>query len=358
MRYVRIENLKDGMVNFKTLLGKNNEFLLNSGAIIRESYISKLKELGYSGIYIEDSLSEDITVPVFIADSLRLKCMNSIKDIYTQISNEKLLDTKVIDNLGKNIDEIIDSILSNKELLVNVIDLKGYDNYTFFHSVNVTILSLAVGIKLNSSRNVLFQLGMAAMLHDIGKIFIPKEILNKSDKLTDEEFAQIKSHPLKGYELLKNNNYISHYSCSGILHHHEKYNGTGYPMELSQDKISLLGRIIMVADVYDALTSDRPYRNALFPSNAIEYVMGGGGTLFDPDIAKSFINIIAPYPVGTSVKLSNNKSGIVVKNYPDFCMRPVIKILFHGDSLIEPYLIDLKNDSGALNVLITGLADF
>ena len=358
MRYIRVDNLKDGMINYKTLFGKNNEILLSSGAVIKESYIPKLKDFGYYGIYIEDSLSEGIEASVLIEDKLRFECMNSIKDIYNNASRNKLIEIKVIDNLGKYIDEMIDSILANKELFINIIDLKGYDDYTFSHSVNVAVLSLAVGIMLNVSRNVLYKLGMSALLHDIGKIFVPKEILNKKSKLNEEEFAQIKLHPLKGYELLKNNNYVSPYSCIGILHHHEKFNGTGYPMELSGDNISLLGRIIMIADVYDALTSDRPYRKGLFPSEAIEYIMGGGGTLFDPDIVKSFIKIIAPYPVGTSIKLNNNKSGIVVRNYPDFCMRPVIKVLFHQDKLITPYLIDLKNDTNCRDVVITGMADF
>jgi len=201
-------------------------------------------------------------------------------------------------------------------------------------------------------------LGMAALMHDVGKIFIPKEIINKRSKLTKEEFELIKKHPIKGYKMLKNSNSFPYHSCIGILHHHERFNGTGYPTGLSGEEISLLGRIITVSDVYDALTSDRPYRKALFPSEAVEYIMGGCGTLFDPKISNAFVKIIAPYPVGVSVKLSNNKSGIVVKNYPDFCLRPVVKILFHGNTPVEPYFIDLKNDSNARDIVIIGMGNF
>ncbi|NMB95512.1 MAG: HD-GYP domain-containing protein [Clostridiaceae bacterium] len=358
MRYVRIENLKEGMVNCKPLFGKNNEILLNSGVIIRESYISKLKELGYHGIYIEDSISEGITPTVLIDDNLRIECVKSVREVYDKFSSNKVLNEEVIEDLKTCVDEIINSVLSNKELLINVIDLKGYDDYTYSHSVNVAVLSIATGIKLNHSKNVLYRLGMAAFMHDIGKIFVPKEIINKCGKLTNDEFALVKRHPLKGYELLKRGGNFPHYSCIGILHHHEKYNGTGYPIGLSGEDISLLGRIITISDVYDALTSDRPYREALFPSESVEYIMGGSGTLFDPDITSAFVRIIAPYPVGTCVNLSSKKSGIVVRNYPDFCLRPVIKILFHSDTPVEPYLIDLKNDPDARDVVITGVADF
>lgn len=358
MRFVRVDNLKEGMINYKPLYGKNNEILLNSGVIIRESYIPRIKELGYYGIYIEDSFSEGILPNTLIDDNLRLECVKSIKNIYTKLSSNKLLNVEVVDHLNSYVEDIIDSIMSNDDIMVNIIDLKGYDDYTYAHSVNVAVLSIALGIKLNNNRNVLNKLGMAALLHDIGKMFIPKKIINKNSSLTKDEFTQVKRHPVRGYELLKDNGNFSHCSCIGILHHHERFNGEGYPSGISGEEISLLARIIMICDVYDALTSDRPYRKALFPSEAVEYIMGSSGSLFDPGIVRSFLKIIAPYPVGMSVKLSNNKSGIVVKNYPDACMRPLVKILFHDKLPVVPYIIDLKNDPTTRDVVITGIADF
>lgn len=358
MRYVRVDNLKDGMINYKPLYGKNNEILLNSGAVIRESYIPKLKEHGYYGIYVRDFLSEEVVPADLIDDNLRMRCVKSIKQIYHQFEKDKTINPKITETLKLYVNEIIDSILASEELLINIIDLKSYDDYTYFHSVNVTVLAIALGVKLNYNRSILYMIGMSALMHDIGKIFIPKEIINKCSKLTKEEFELIKKHPLKGYKMLKNSNIFPYHSCIGILHHHEKFNGTGYPSGLSGEEISLLGRIITISDVYDALTSDRPYRKALFPSEAVEYIMGGCGTLFDPNITNAFVKIIAPYPVGACVKLSNNKSGIVVKNYPDFCLRPKVKILFHDDTPVDPYFIDLKNDANARDVVIVGMADF
>jgi HD-GYP domain-containing protein (c-di-GMP phosphodiesterase class II) len=335
----------------------DGEILLHSGVVLREPYIVKLEEMGYHGIYIQDNLSEDIIVSDLIDQNLRFECIKSIKDAYSLISKEKTITTKIVKKLGSLLDKIIDTILSSSELLVNIIDLKDHDNYTFYHSVDVTILSLCIGTITLMDRNALYKLGMSALLHDIGKVFIPKEILNKNSYLSDVEFNRIKTHPYKGYQLLKENNSFPYRSSIGVLHHHEKYNGTGYPFKLEADKISLLGRIIAVADVYSALTSDRPYRKALFPSEAMEYIMGGGDTLFDPDIVKCFAKIIAPYPVGTSILLSNNTTGIVVKNYQDCCMRPKVKIVRHGDCFVTPYYIDLKYDSNARNIVISGIAD-
>ncbi|HOJ09000.1 MAG TPA: HD-GYP domain-containing protein, partial [Clostridiales bacterium] len=340
MRFVYIDHLKEGIINARPIWGKNGELLLNAGTKIQESYIVKLKELGYHGIYVDDALSHDIEVPVLIDDNLRLECVKTIKNAFEEIESIKAIRSKTVDKLEKLIDDIIDIIQANKELLVNMFDLKVYDDYTFFHSVNVSVLSLAVGLSLYSNRNELFKLGLAALLHDVGKVFIPRKILIKNSSLTNEEFKIIKSHPLKGYQLVKDNNSFSHYFGIGILQHHERFDGSGYPFGLPGKKISLPSRIIAVADVYDALTSDRPYRKALFPSEAVEYIMGNGGILFEPHILKQFLKIITPYPVGTGVQLSNSKSGIVAKNYADCCMRPIVKIIKHGDIMVDPYLID------------------
>jgi HD-GYP domain-containing protein (c-di-GMP phosphodiesterase class II) len=137
----------------------------------------------------------------------------------------------------------------------------------------------------------------------------------------------------------------------GILDHHEKYDGGGYPNNLKGDKISLYGRIISVADVYDALTSDRSYRKALLPSDAMEYIMGSTTTLFDPNVVKVFVKKIAAYPIGTCVKLSNGLTGIVVQNYENFCMRPRIRIFKDHDKEVNPYEIDLA-DFKTLNITV------
>jgi HD-GYP domain-containing protein (c-di-GMP phosphodiesterase class II) len=199
-------------------------------------------------------------------------------------------------------------------------------------------------------------LGLAAIMHDIGKVFVPKKILNKNAALTKDEFEVVKKHSYLGYSYIKDNTEIPSMSYVGILQHHEKFNGTGYPFNLNGDKISQFGRIVSIVDVYDALTSNRSYRNAASPSEAIEFIMGNSGNSFDPVLVDIFCKKVAPYPIGTSILLSDNRIGLVIQNYEDCCTRPVVKIYKHGNKKVKPYIIDLKNDKNAMSVTIKNYA--
>jgi HD-GYP domain-containing protein (c-di-GMP phosphodiesterase class II) len=203
------------------------------------------------------------------------------------------------------------------------------------------------------NKDQLCDLGFAAILHDIGKVFVKKEILSKESALDDAEFEEMKHHPSLGYDYIKKVSKVSNASKIGILHHHEKFGGGGYPDNLMEEAISLYGRIIAIADVYDAMTSDRPYRKGIIPSEVIEYIMGCSNTLFDPDLVNLFIRKIAPYPIGTTVNLSNGLTGIVVENYESFSMRPKLRIFRNHGIEIPPYEISLS-DRAFLNITITG----
>lgn len=355
MRFVSTDFIKEGMILAKPLLGNNDALLLRKGAVLLTSYINQIKKLGYNGVYIDDDLSREIVFSEIIDENLKFEAIKSVKDTFANIDKGTSIPSQVYKDLSEIINSIVDNILENKSALINIVDLKSFDNYTFCHCVNVCILSLVIGTALNFNKMQLYNLGMAAILHDIGKTFVPKEIINKKGKLTDEEFEVIKSHSSKGYNYVKDNFDVPAASYVGILQHHEKYNGTGYPMGVAGEKISLFGRIISVMDVYDAITSDRPYRKALPTFEAVEYIMGNGGTAFEPKIVKVFSQKIAPYPVGTCVRLSNNKIGLVVENYPECSSRPKIKIFKHGDTDVTPYYIDLKNNFDTLNIVITGI---
>jgi HD-GYP domain len=345
------------MIVGKKLIGKNGELLLNTGAIIRYAYIEKIKELGYGGLYVDDDISKDIQIIEVISDDLRFKAIKTIKEAFVGLEKGfESLNTS-LEKIGNIVGNIVDGVLDNKDTMVNMLDLKTFDDYTYMHSTNVAVLSLILGVNLNFNKTDLHKLGLSAMLHDIGKVFMPKEILNKPDKLTDEEFRTIQAHTGKGYEYLKTNYDFPIASYLGVLQHHEKYDGTGYPIKLGGDQIHLYGRIISVTDVYDALTSNRPYRKAMLPSEAIEYIMANGGNHFDPSIVEHFTKKIAPYPVGMFVRLSNNTSGIVMENYNDSSMRPKVKITRHSNNDVEPYIINLRNDIKTLNITIVGIDD-
>ncbi len=217
---------------------------------------------------------------------------------------------------------------------------------------NVAVLSILLGVSLGLKRQELYDLGIGAILHDIGKVFIKKEILCKEGPLDDEEFSQMRNHSSLGYDYISTRFNISHSAKRGILDHHEKFDGSGYPNQLAGDKISLFGRIIAIADVYDAMTSDdRPYRKGIVPSEVVEFLMGSSYTAFDPELVLLFIRKIAPYPIGTYVRLSNNYIGMVVQNYSDFCMRPKVRIFKHGSEDVAPYDLNLR-DPATLNITI------
>jgi HD-GYP domain-containing protein (c-di-GMP phosphodiesterase class II) len=349
MRFVPIPCLKENMILGKNLYGNNNQLLLREGQPITRSYIKKFEEIGLQGIYIKDNISQDIEVKDIIHNGLRRKIIQRTKDLFLYAKRNN--DKQAFDALNqseKMVEKIVEDIIGNRNLIVNMIDLKTFDDYTFQHSVNVAILSLIIGVAVNMDRERLYKLGLGALLHDIGKVFVDKTILNKEGKLTDSEYKKIKEHPLSGYQYLKSKFTIPALSYIAVLDHHERYDGTGYPNGKTGDHISVFGRIIAIADVYDALISNRPYRRGLLPSEAVEYIMGGSGTLFDPNFATVFSRYVAAYPVGMCVKLSDERIAIVVENFKGFSTRPKVRIIDTGE------ILELRNIN---NITITGIAE-
>lgn len=355
MRFIPTNCLREGTELAKTLYGRNGELLLTSGIILNQSYIDNIKKLKYPGVYINDDISKDIEVVNVISDDLRIKAVNGIKKMFVKLENGgKQLANEA--DMSRLVGDIVDELLQNKDMMVNMIDLKCFDDYTYAHSVNVAVLSIIIGIAWGFKKNILVKLGLGALMHDIGKVFVDKRILNKPGKLTDEEYEEIKTHSDRGYRYVKDQLKLPAMTCQAVEDHHEKYDGSGYPHGKNKESISLLGRIIAVSDVYDALSSERSYRAAINPSESMEYIMGGSGTMFDPKIVKIFIHKIAPYPVGTLVQLSNNWLGIVIENFEAYCLRPTVRVIQQDGNVIEPFEISLRNDYKYLSVTIIGVA--
>jgi HD-GYP domain-containing protein (c-di-GMP phosphodiesterase class II) len=282
--------------------------------------------------------------------------MNGIRRVFTDTADSRGKKEK-IQEINGQIESIVDELLTNKNMMVNMIDLKCFDNYTYLHSVNVAVLSIVIGLALGLERDTLTRLGLSAILHDIGKIFINKNIVNKPASLTNEEFEEMKKHSQLGYDYAKEKFRLPPASYTGIIDHHEKFNGTGYPNRKLGRQISMFGRIITLADVYDALCSERPYRPAMKPSEAMEYVMGGSDTIFDPQLASLFIRKVAPYPVGTTVILSNGYTAIVLENFESVCMRPRVRVIRINGEDVEPFELDLKSDFSLLNIVIDNIVN-
>lgn len=361
MRYIPTKYLKSGHTLASDLILSKNRVMLRRGKSLTTELINRIEILGYQGVYVEDELSNGIKVNDVISSDLKLKTKSGLQDLFNDAEKQnKTLVSKQFQNTKDHIKEIVDDIMLDRHVMVNMIDIRTYDDYTYSHSLNVAILATVVGTVLGLRKQTLCELAMGALLHDIGKIFIDKQILNKPGKLTAEEFEEMKRHSELGFNFLSSNLNISNTSKLTALQHHEKYKGGGYPKGIVNEEIHLFGRIVGVVDVYDALISDRPYRKAMLPSDAIEYIMTGYDTQFDPEIVNALIKKVAAFPSGTCVKLSTGDLAIVVENHDFSSLRPVVKLIDKdkkASSSKNGKYIDLAQDRSALKITIEDIVN-
>jgi len=230
--------------------------------------------------------------------------------------------------------DVIDSVARNREALTGLCKLRVYDEYTYTHSINVTVLATAFGQFLGLPEAELRPLGLAALFHDIGKANIPREVLNKPGRLDEREFQVIKRHPLESYALLKDKGPLKSRVLLAIVEHHEKYDGSGYPRGIGGEEVSMFARIVSLADVYDALTSDRVYRKGMPPSQALGVMYGMREKDFHPTMVERFIKCLGIYPVGSFVRLSDSRHGLVWSQNAQAPLLPTVKAAF--DDAMRP----------------------
>ncbi len=357
MLFITNKYLKPGMILAKDIILYNssnfNSLLLTKGQVLNRTFINRIHYHSIEGAYIESEVFADIEVDSYINDTLKAKSLKTVKDVYYELKMSwGKVNSASIRQISGIVDSLITEILYKDNLSYNIIDFKNYDDYTYQHCLNVATLAISTGIAMGLGEGMLHDLGMAGLLHDIGKMMIPIEILNKPGKLTDEEFDIIKEHPVNAVNLLKD--LVPYSVLSGIQSHHEKLDGTGYPYGIAGSNIHFYGRVLAVCDVYDALTSDRSYRMTSFPSEVIEYIMGCADKHFDYEILKSFLQVIVAYPIGTFVKLSDKRFAVVVKNNSENIMRPIVRII-NSDGTVGKD-VDLLYDKKYMNITITDMA--
>ncbi len=240
------------------------------------------------------------------------------------------------------VEEISNSVMRNPGALISLARLKIADDYTYMHSVAVCALMIALSRQLGLDAQQTRDAGMAGLLHDLGKAMIPMEILNKPGKLTDEEFALVKTHPEEGYRLLLEGKGISEIAKDVCLHHHEKIDGSGYPKGLNGESMSLYAKMGAVCDVYDAVTSNRPYKAGWDPAESIKRMAEWKGH-FDPTVFQAFVKSLGIYPIGSFVRLESGKLGVVVEQGEQSLLKPKVKVFFSTKSqaYIRPETIDL-----------------
>lgn len=278
-----------------------------------------------------------------VARALQKHAVECVKGFYRNIAEGESPDLEIAEEV---VDRMIHHITHHPTVLFTLSKLQDFDEYTFMHCVNVSTFSLIVGKALHYTRNELKNLGVGALFHDIGKTRLDKKILNKPGKLDAEEMKLIHQHPVFSVELLREIPGMNMESMRVALEHHERISGKGYPRGLKGSEISVFGQIAAIADVYDAMTTDRVYQKKLLPYAAVSYIYRMSKENFDPDLVERFIARIGVYPVGTVVVLSSGEVGVVTEIHRDHLLSPVVRIFADatGVKIETPELIDLLHD--------------
>jgi HD-GYP domain-containing protein (c-di-GMP phosphodiesterase class II) len=383
----RLRYSVEGFTSFKYLLTQWKKRLI--GEVIFESRVdeSMLREFVYTLINLEEGREENATLfndqlashhitsikvnPLEIvegeekaftlqnedhqevAKKVFFETIGTIKEMLTQIKGKQYADVRKLKRLAQ---KAVHLIIEDESILLGMTTIKNYDEYTFNHSVNVSIYSLAMGKRLGFSKKTLTELGITALLHDIGKSKIPKEVLNKPASLNEEEWGIMKKHPLMGVEIvlnLKQLGEINPRMVVGIFDHHLKSDLSGYPKLFRKKEVSLFGRIIQIADSYDAMSTPRIYKKTPYtPEQALAIMLREKTVHFDPVLLKIFIGLVGIYPIGSLVLLNTRELGIVYKPSHDarWLERPIVILVARdekGD--VKKEVIDLTETDGAGN---------
>lgn len=293
-----------------------------------------------SPVSLEDELNS--------AKKIHNKAKEVVKTMFSDVRMGKALE---IGEVTSMVDEINQSLERNTNALLSLIRLKNSDEYTYLHSVAVCMLMVALGKQLELNGDQLKQVGVAGLLHDIGKMAIPNDVLNKPDKLTDEEFNLVKQHPQRGWEILKSCYQVDEVALDVCLHHHERVDGRGYPEKLSNDALTLYARMGAVCDVYDAISSDRCYKKAWGPAESIRKMASWKDGHFDEVVFHAFVKTIGIYPNGTLLRLKSGRLGVVIEQSKKSLTTPIIKIFFstRADAHIPIEILDLSKETDAID---------
>ncbi len=338
------------------VLSDPNDIALVLGSPIKEVWIDVSKGLDLdTGIMATES--ETVLVDEIPVESPTIQERSSFNDEIKRASRivakgkEAVVSMFQEARMGKAIEaeaaaplveEISNSVLRNPGALISLARLKTADDYTFMHSVAVCALMIALARQLGLDEQQTREAGMAGLLHDLGKAMIPLEVLNKPGKLTDAEFDLVKTHPDEGYKMLLTGSGISEMTKDVCLHHHEKVDGSGYPKGLNGETMSLFAKMGAVCDVYDAVTSNRPYKAGWDPAESIKRMAEWKGH-FDPKVFQAFVKSLGIYPIGSLVRLESGKLGVVIEQGEQSLLKPKIKVFFSTKSqaYIRPEIIDL-----------------
>lgn len=352
MRLINIDSCEPGIRLSKTIYNDKGKILLSEGIELTDKLIKKLKKYNVNTIYIEDEQSEGIEIVETIPAELRFEAINTITEGFQTIAELNsdrshikgmIKSGRAIRSFQKIFKDILTCLTENKTAINLLATAKIHENYVYTHSVNVAIYACQLAIENGFPLKNIEEIGLGAMLHDIGKVYIPPEILNKPGKLTNEEYEEVKTHCVLGFEMLRKIHEIPLPVAHCALQHHERLDGLGYPRQLFDKEIHKYAKIISITDVFDAVTNARAYKSPMLPHKGLEILYSGSGTQFDSKQIELFKNCIAVYPQGLTVKLNDGRTGIIAKYNFNAAGRPLIRIIRDEENQeVIPYEVDLS----------------
>ncbi|MBN2159107.1 MAG: HD-GYP domain-containing protein [Spirochaetes bacterium] len=359
MRKIPVEELRPGMVYDKPIYVDSNNMLITANSPIKEADIKKLmtwgiSEVETSGILVKrvapgseqlqakiekapDKSPESESEKKIVTDyndllkkrkvllEVHSRARNTVDAAYKSIRNNIPFDTR---DLEDAVQAIVKLLKENSNVFLFLYGLDEGRDYTLTHSVNVTFYSLIIGLALKYSPIKLNDLGLGTMLIDAGMVKLPVYIIHKQSNLTEQEYNQIKTHPLLGYKALKDLGKIKENSALISLQHHEQFDGKGYPRGLRGNDIDEFARIAAIADSYEAQISNRSYRKKVYFYHAMRNLLSSGVNKFDPVILRVFLSRMSVYPIGSIVELNDGSIGIIIGSVPEKPLRPIIKLIF------------------------------
>ena len=347
MRAIPTNYVEEGSILGENLYNAEGRILIKADTPLTAQHINKIEKNNIYTLYIKN-IHTNIEVNRLLEQPFRVKGILLVKSLFDTASKGKPI-FDIHQSLLTYMEDVLYEIRSYKKIQIEYVDIKNIDNYIYSSSLNVALLSSLIAWELGYGFEMVKEIFIGAIYHDIGIALLPKDITTKKEALTFNEKKQILSHPLLGYQYIKEQFFLSAYVKSIVLQHHEQIDGTGYPDRLFKNEINQMAQIIGIADVYDAMTSDRPYRRAVSPKEALEFIVGNMGKKYFYEVAQAFISRITPYPRGTIVMLSSGFPAVVEELNDQFPLRPLVKVIYKTSS---GYYYERYNLMNHQNILI------
>lgn len=347
MILIPITELTDGMTTARPIFTHDHKLLLKKGAALTGDIIRMLGRRRIGAVYIEEAGTEDIAPNDLIDPALRVHCHQVMSEAMMGFQNHADARNMSIKHeaIRDATYDIVEQILSSRNIVASIIDMKDWHNRMFQHSVNTAVLSALLAAKMGHKEDECKQLAMGMMFHDCGLMLLPRDVVEKAGRLTDEELNLLRGHARSGFQRMMQQGLLSPMSAYVVLRHHERMDGEGYPDRIPGKDIHPLARIGAVVEAFDAMTSLRSYGRAMMPDQAMRSILKQAGTAFDPGAVMALLKHVAIYPTGSAVRLDTGERGIVVDTPPGQTTRPTIRLFFDAKDRRMPLVdIDLSRE--------------